>query len=86
MVLNRKGQVFLYYLMVGITLIVLGIAFANPIKLLVDEQLNNLTCDTPSTDFIQGLCWIMDSYKFLVVGTFILIGIGLIFAKTGGFI
>ena len=67
-------MVFLYRLMLGMLIVVLGIALAYPTKAPIDDAMTNLTCDTPATDFDQAACWAMDGIKFLFVGGVIFIG------------
>lgn len=78
---NKKGIVFFYTLMLGISIVILGIAFAPAIKGVIDDAMTNLTCSTPSNDFDQATCWYLDMTKVLFVGAIILIGLAVIGAK-----
>lgn len=80
-VMNNRGFVFFYTLMVGMCIIILGLAFAPAISQVVNDAMTNLTCSTPSNDFDQATCWFLDTTKMLVAGGIILIGIAVIGAK-----
>lgn len=79
--MNKRGVVFFYTLMVGICIIILGIAFAPAIKQVIDESMTQLTCSTPANDFDQATCWYMDMQKLAFVGGAIFIGIAVIGAR-----
>ena len=79
--MNKRGFVFLYTLMVGICIVILGIAFAPAIKQVIDNAMLELTCSTPANDFDQATCWFMDTQKVLFVGAVIFIGLAVIGAK-----
>jgi len=49
MVLNNKGQVFFYTLMLGIVIVLLALAFADPLRETID------TARSPSTNDSVGL-------------------------------
>ena len=74
MVLNKRGLVFFYRLMLGTIIILLGIAFAFPTQSVINESRTNLTCSAPSSDFDQATCWILDITKPLFAGGIILLG------------
>lgn len=78
---NKRGIVFFYTLMVGVCIIILGIAFAPAIKQVIDNAMAELTCSTPANDFDQASCWYMDMQKMLFIGGVIFIGIAVIGAK-----
>ena len=80
--MNKKGLVFFYTLMLGITIIVLGIALAYPFKVIIDEKMTEMTCSTPASDWDQALCWILDILKPVITGGFIFIGFAILFAKS----
>lgn len=80
-VMNKRGFVFFYTMMVGICIVILGIAFATPIKLVIDDAMSSLTCSTPANDFDQATCWYMDIQKMLFIGGIIFIGLAVIGAK-----
>ena len=79
--MNKRGVVFFYTLMVGICIVILGIAFAPAIKQVIDSSMLELTCSTPANDFDQATCWYMDMQKVLFIGAVIFIGIAVIGAK-----
>lgn len=78
--MNNKGLAIFYNLMLGLLIIVLGMALGDPIKQVIDEQMTSLTCSVPSSDTIQGLCWLMDLSKPLVTGGIIFIGFAVLLA------
>lgn len=78
---NNKGQVFFYTLMVGVCIVILGMAFAPAIMQVTRDAMDNLTCDTPANDFDQATCWYMDINKVMFVGGIILVGFAVIGAK-----
>ena len=80
--MNNRGITFLYTLMLGITIIVLGIALAYPIKVVMDEKMTELTCTSPSDDWTQALCWGLDITKPALTGLIIFIGIAVLTAKS----
>lgn len=79
--MNKRGVVFFYTLMVGICIVILGIAFAPAIKGVVDDSMTQLTCSTPANDFDQATCWYMDMQKLLFIGGIIFVGFAIIGAK-----
>ena len=84
MVLNKRGITFLYSLMLGLCIIILGIALASPTKEIINQYMNDATCSSPANDFTQGLCWLMDGFKPLIIGAFIFIGLAVLVAKNLG--
>jgi hypothetical protein len=81
MVLNNKGQVWMYTLMLGITIIVLGLALAGPTKDIINQVMSDLTCSDPYDNYIQGACWYMDFQKPLLIGGIIFAGIAIVAAR-----
>lgn len=81
--MNNRGLTFFYTFMLGMLIIVAGIAFATPIKNVIDDARTSteLDCSAPSTNFDQGLCWLLDGIKFAYTAVIILIGIAIIVAK-----
>ena len=79
--MNKRGLTFFYTFMLGILLIVIGIALFTPIKNVMDENRTNASCSSPATDFDQGLCWIFDILKFAIPGFIILLGFGILLAR-----
>lgn len=75
MKMDKSGIVFFYRLMLGIVIIILGIALAFPTAEPINESKDNLSCDSPSSDFDQGTCWFLDIVKFMFVGGIIFIGV-----------
>ena len=73
----------LFTFMLGIILIVLGIAFATPIKLVIDEAMGTaeINCAAPATDYDQATCWWMQIEKALITGFFIFLGFAILVAK-----
>ena len=72
--MNKSGIVFLYRLMLGITIIILGIALASPTKTVIDEVMTDFSCSAPASDFVQAACIGVDIIKFMFVGGVIFIG------------
>lgn len=88
--MNNKGIGFFYTLMLGVTIMVLGIALNTPIKQFVDSSRNETTllgtdgmnCTNPELSiYDEGTCTILDMTKFLGGGIIILIGLAIIGAK-----
>lgn len=88
--MNNKGIGFFYTLMLGVTIIILGLALNTPIKQFVDSARNETTllgsdgmnCTNPEiTNFDDATCTALDMIKFLGGGILILIGIVVIGAK-----
>jgi hypothetical protein len=68
--MNKQGQVFIYTFMVGLVIIILGLAFAPGLKNQVDEMRNsdNLDCgNTSISDFDKGTCVATDGLMFIGV-------------------
>lgn len=61
--------------MIGITILILGIALAFPTKQPIDDSRAQLSCNAPASDFDQGTCYLLDMMKFLFVGGVILTGL-----------
>lgn len=70
--------------MLGVAIIVMGIALASPIKSILDIQMDSdhLNCSAPSDDYTQATCWIFDIFKPMVTGGIIFIGAAILAAKT----
>lgn len=82
MVLNKRGGLTsLYTLMLGITIIVVGIALASPIVEIINIPMAELTCTAPASDWDQALCWLLDITKFATVGIIIFAGMAIIAAR-----
>ena len=78
--MNKGGITIFYTLMLGIIIVVVGIALASPIKVFMDEQMTSMTCSSPASDLDQALCWIFDIEKPLITGGIILAGIAVVAA------
>lgn len=77
--MDKRGIVFLYYLMIGLTIIILGIALAYPTKAPIDDARTQLSCSSPANDFDTGTCYLMDGLKWLFVGGTIMLGFYVLF-------
>lgn len=78
---DKRGLTFFYTLMLGITIIVLGMALAYPIKQIIDNSRTDLNCAAPSTDWDEAVCYGLDISKPFITGFFILLGVFVIGAK-----
>lgn len=81
---DKRGIAFLFTLMLGVTIIVLGMGLAQPTKQFVDDARNvtNLNCTNPLiSKWDEGTCVALDSLKPFVTGGLILIGLAIISAK-----
>ena len=90
MEMNKKGQVFFYALMLGITLLVVALALAGPVKDFVDsaratttdEGQPGLDCTNENISiFNKGACMVSDLTIFHFVGGLIFIAGAVIIAK-----
>lgn len=81
MVMNNRGMTFFYTLMVGVCIVILGLAFAPAIMQVTSTAMTELTCSTPANDFDQATCWYMDINKVMFVGGVILVGFAVIGAR-----
>jgi hypothetical protein len=89
--MNKKGQigVFGYGMMLGITIIVLALAFAPVIQLFVNNAMNTSTasmigldCSNSSiSNFDKGTCTILDFSSFYFFSSILLLGGAIIVAK-----
>lgn len=81
--MNNQGLVFFYTFMLGITVIVLGIALATPLTQVITNAMTSteLNCSAPATDYEQATCWFLDIIKPLIVGFFILLGFAILIAR-----
>lgn len=79
---NKKGITMLYTLMLGITIIVLGLAFASPIKQFCDTARTEMNCTSADLSiYDDATCTGYDLLKVLITGGIILIGVAVIGAK-----
>lgn len=81
MVVGRGGQVFFYTLMMGIAIIVLGIALSGPITSVINGFMDEAGCSVIDSDWEQAFCWFMDLEKVVLIGLFIFGGVAVIAAK-----
>jgi len=79
--MNKSGQAF-YFLMIGIVVIILALAFAPVLKAFTDDARGNqttthegLNCDNITSDWQRGNCFAADTV--LPYFTFGMIGIAL---------
>lgn len=92
MVWNKKAQTWAYGIMLGITVIVLVLALAFPIKQGVDNARNEssesggienigMNCSTTTDNFVKAGCYVTDLSPFYFVGSVIFIAGAIILAK-----
>ncbi|UCD20933.1 MAG: hypothetical protein JSW08_00075 [archaeon] len=81
MVVNKNGMVFFFTFMLGISIIVLGIALASPAKEVIDNARSELSCNSPSTDWDEATCYFLDIQKFYLIGGILLIGVAILGAR-----
>jgi hypothetical protein len=81
MVLNKRGVIFFYTLMLGLTIIVFGLAMASPIRSFIDDARTNMTCSLPANNWDEAMCWILDLMKPMVTGGIILVGVAVMSAR-----
>ena len=74
--MNKKGITFFYTLMLGVTIMILGLAFAFPVKESVDDSRTQLNCSwTNLSKYDEANCVGLDLLKPLTIGGIILIGV-----------
>ena len=74
--MNNKGQVFFYTFMIGITIIVLALAFAFPVKQATETARGNstgdftgLNCSSPPDAYHRAACLITDiTMPYFIIG------------------
>lgn len=74
--MNNKGQVFFYTFMIGITIIVLALSLAFPVKEAVDTARNDssgdfigLNCSSPASTYDRAACIITDiTLPYFIIG------------------
>lgn len=81
--MNKKGITLFYTLMLGITIIVLALALASPVKEFCDTARTNMNCSdgTSLSIYDEATCVGYDVMKPFVTGGLILIGFAVIGAK-----
>jgi Trk-type K+ transport system membrane component len=87
---NKKGQVLFYSLMLGITILIVALSLAFPVKQQVDSIRNTTTLDgsqgldctnTSISNFDKGTCIVADLTIFHFVGGLIFIALAVLGAK-----
>lgn len=79
---DKRGITFFYTLMLGVSIIVLGLALATPTKQFVDTSRTNMDCSNVSiSKYDQATCMGLDILLPLEIGGIIFIGIAIIGAK-----
>lgn len=83
---SKRGQVKLYLLMVGLTVLVLALALAPSVSQATNNAMNDtignqlgMNCTSPVNDFIRVSCLATDLSLFYFIGTLVFIS-GAIFA------
>jgi len=87
--MNSKGQVWGYTLMLGITVVILALAFAPIGQSFVNDAMNvstasaiGMDCDNSSiSSFTKGACVVTDFSLAYFFGGLIFIGVAIITAK-----
>jgi uncharacterized membrane protein len=86
--MNRKGQVIIYGLMVGLIIIVLALALAPATTNFSATAMNNssdnsgLNCsDTTISNYDKGACVVVDLYSAYFIGALIFIGGAILISK-----
>ena len=83
MVLNNKGQVIFYTMMVGVVVMIFALAISPVVMDFVDSARNEtnnvggvgLNCSSPTlSDYDKGACMILDITPMYFIGVLILIG------------
>ena len=79
---NKKGQVIFYAFMIGITILVLALALAPPVRTQVDEARTAMDCGNESiSNFYKAACVVSDLTIFYFIGGLIFIAGAVITAK-----
>jgi len=86
--MNSKGSVAIYAIMLALTVLVLALALAPPVREFIESARNSsvgdtigMNCSTTDSDFVKAACIATDLSLFYFVGALILISGGLIGAK-----
>lgn len=82
--MNSKAQVFFYSFMLGLTIIILALALAAPLKSRIDEarDSDNLDCGNESiSNYDKAACIVSDLTLFHFIGGLIFIGGAVLAAK-----
>lgn len=84
--MNRKGQVLFYTLMLSALLLVLGLAFASPIKQFITTAMNEMNCSSADLDDgAKATCYGYDILLFFSIGLFLVLSIVVLGAKIAGY-
>ena len=80
MVLNKRGQVFFFTLMLGTTIIILGLALADSIQFFADDARTNMHCDVYTNLSLadETTCYGLDILKPAATGGIILLGVAIL--------
>jgi len=90
MAINKKGQVLFYSFMLGILVLVLALAFTEPVKQQVDSIRNTTTIEgtvgldcanSTISDYDKGACLVADLTIFHFIGGLIFISGAILTAK-----
>lgn len=82
MVMNNKGQVLLYSLMVATLMIVLILSLAGPVKTFIESSKNQTECENSTiSDYDKAACYTYDIIFLLFVGLGIILAIIIIGSK-----
>jgi len=79
--MNKKGQVLIYSLMIGLVVVILALALSPSVKTFTDTAMNsdNLDCSNDSiSNFDKATCVAVDLGGFYLIGALILIGGGFV--------
>ena len=87
--MNKKGQIAIYALMLGVSIIILAIALAGPVRDFVQTAMSPTSGDTYGMDcsnanislFDKIACNAIDLYQLWFIGSLILIGGAIITSK-----
>ena len=74
--MDKKAQVFFYTFMIGITIFIIALALAFPVKQVVDTARSNssgdftgLNCSNPPDAYYRGACLISDiTIPYFIIG------------------
>ena len=84
--MNKKGITFFYTLMLGMTIVVLGLALASPIKEFADDARTNLSCSAPANMYDEAGCYGIEFIRVMATAGIILIGVAVIAGKGLGWL
>jgi len=90
MAINKRGQVLMYSFMLGLLILVLALAFTQPVKEQIDSIRNTTTlegtagldCANSSiSDYDKGACVVSDLITFHFIGGLIFVAGAILTAK-----